>query len=150
MRWKKNVCYKNKKISFQVEYESAGFLDKNRDTVNEEQINILKASSNDLVSELFLEIQAFNAGEDYFSNAELLLNILHVLMSDKYYVQTYLFQFFLAYQSRNLYLFLLDIFVKQDYFASLIFSETSEIHNLYFLYLKTCINAWEKTDKNHF
>ena len=66
MRWKKNVSYKNKKISFQVEYESAGFLDKNRDTVNEEQINILKASSNDLVSELFLEIQAFNAGESIF------------------------------------------------------------------------------------
>ena len=63
----------NQKISFQVEYESAGFLDKNRDTVNEEQINILKASSNDLVSELFLEIQAFNAGEDYFSNAELII-----------------------------------------------------------------------------
>ena len=39
-----------------VEYESYGFLDKNRDTVNEEQINILKASGNDLVSELFLEI----------------------------------------------------------------------------------------------
>ena len=37
-----------------VEYESAGFLDKNRDTVNQEQINILKASGNDLVSELFL------------------------------------------------------------------------------------------------
>ena len=49
-----------------VEYESAGFLDKNRDTVNEEQINILRASSNDLVSELFLEIQAFTpaAGEN--------------------------------------------------------------------------------------
>ena len=41
-----------------VEYECAGFLDKNRDTVNEEQINILKASGNDLVSELFLEIHA--------------------------------------------------------------------------------------------
>lgn len=41
-----------------VEYECAGFLDKNRDTVNEEQINILKASCNDLVSELFLEINA--------------------------------------------------------------------------------------------
>ena len=41
-----------------VEYECAGFLDKNRDTVNEEQINILKASGNDLVSDLFLEIHA--------------------------------------------------------------------------------------------
>ena len=41
-----------------VEYECAGFLDKNRDTVNEEQINILRASGNDLVSELFLDITA--------------------------------------------------------------------------------------------
>ena len=70
---KKEFAIFIKKILFQVEYESAGFLDKNRDTVNEEQINILKASSNDLVSELFLEIQAFNAGEDYFSNAELII-----------------------------------------------------------------------------
>ena len=46
-----------------VEYESAGFLDKNRDTVNEEQINILRASANDLVSELFLEIHEFNAAK---------------------------------------------------------------------------------------
>lgn len=29
---------------FQVEYLSDGFLEKNRDTVHEEQINILKAS----------------------------------------------------------------------------------------------------------
>ena len=41
-----------------VEYECAGFLDKNRDTVNEEQINILRASGNDLVSELFLEVKS--------------------------------------------------------------------------------------------
>ena len=38
-----------------VEYESFGFLDKNRDTVMDEQIQILKGSSNDLVSDLFLE-----------------------------------------------------------------------------------------------
>jgi len=38
-----------------VEYESAGFLDKNRDTVLEEQLNILKASNNDLLSDLFME-----------------------------------------------------------------------------------------------
>lgn len=33
-----------------VEYECNGFLDKNRDTVMEEQIQILKASDNDLAS----------------------------------------------------------------------------------------------------
>jgi myosin-5 len=38
-----------------VEYESHGFLDKNRDTVMEEQIQILKASENDLLSDLFME-----------------------------------------------------------------------------------------------
>jgi myosin-5 len=38
-----------------VEYECQGFLDKNRDTVMEEQIQILKASENDLVSDLFME-----------------------------------------------------------------------------------------------
>ncbi len=38
-----------------VEYESAGFLDKNRDTVMEEQVNILRASNNDLLSDLFME-----------------------------------------------------------------------------------------------
>lgn len=37
-----------------VDYESHGFLDKNRDTVLEEQINILKASNNDLLSDLFI------------------------------------------------------------------------------------------------
>ena len=38
-----------------VEYQSQGFLDKNRDTVMEEQMNILKASKNDLLSDLFME-----------------------------------------------------------------------------------------------
>ena len=38
-----------------VEYECQGFLDKNRDTVMEEQIQILKASENDLVSDLFMD-----------------------------------------------------------------------------------------------
>ena len=38
-----------------VEYESHGFLDKNRDTVMEEQIQILKASENDLLSDLFMD-----------------------------------------------------------------------------------------------
>ncbi|XP_067370667.1 unconventional myosin-Va isoform X2 [Channa argus] len=38
-----------------VQYECDGFLDKNRDTVFEELINILKASQSELVAELFQE-----------------------------------------------------------------------------------------------
>lgn len=38
----------------QVQYESVGFLEKNRDTVMEEHINILKASQYELVAELFM------------------------------------------------------------------------------------------------
>nr|XP_045614507.1 unconventional myosin-Va-like isoform X4 [Procambarus clarkii] len=38
-----------------VGYESAGFLEKNRDTVSEEQINILKSSQINLVHALFME-----------------------------------------------------------------------------------------------
>ncbi|XP_071436112.1 unconventional myosin-Vb isoform X2 [Pithys albifrons albifrons] len=38
-----------------VEYQSEGFLEKNRDTVYEEQINILKASKYQMVADLFLE-----------------------------------------------------------------------------------------------
>uniref|UniRef100_A0A3Q3JGP6 Myosin motor domain-containing protein n=1 Tax=Monopterus albus TaxID=43700 RepID=A0A3Q3JGP6_MONAL len=38
-----------------VEYQCEGFLEKNRDTVYEEQINILKASQFQLVADLFLE-----------------------------------------------------------------------------------------------
>ncbi|XP_073786131.1 unconventional myosin-Va isoform X14 [Danio rerio] len=36
-----------------VEYQCDGFLEKNKDTVNEEQINVLKASKFDLLVELF-------------------------------------------------------------------------------------------------
>lgn len=36
-----------------VQYESNGFLEKNRDTVIEEQINVIKASMNHLVKMLF-------------------------------------------------------------------------------------------------
>ena len=43
-----------KHFADKVDYESHGFLDKNRDTVLEEQINILKASNNDLLSDLFI------------------------------------------------------------------------------------------------
>ena len=38
-----------------VQYECNGFLHKNRDTVMEEQLNILKASNNDFVSDLFVD-----------------------------------------------------------------------------------------------
>ncbi|XP_057203386.1 unconventional myosin-Va isoform X3 [Triplophysa rosa] len=38
-----------------VEYQCDGFLEKNKDTVNEEQINVLKASKFDLLVELFLD-----------------------------------------------------------------------------------------------
>uniref|UniRef100_A0A8C5AG56 Myosin VB n=1 Tax=Gadus morhua TaxID=8049 RepID=A0A8C5AG56_GADMO len=38
-----------------VEYQCEGFLEKNRDTVYEEQINILKASKFQMVADLFLE-----------------------------------------------------------------------------------------------
>jgi myosin-5 len=48
-----------------VEYECHGFLDKNRDTINEEQINILCASGNDLVSELFLVINALDTSKSH-------------------------------------------------------------------------------------
>ena len=33
----------------------SGFLHKNRDTVMEEQLNILRASNNELLSDLFLD-----------------------------------------------------------------------------------------------
>lgn len=38
-----------------VQYESSGFLEKNRDTVIEEQIEVLKNSKNKLINELFCE-----------------------------------------------------------------------------------------------
>lgn len=38
-----------------VQYESNGFLEKNRDTVIEEQIDVLKSSKNKLVKDLFCE-----------------------------------------------------------------------------------------------
>ncbi|KAK3748926.1 hypothetical protein RRG08_019460, partial [Elysia crispata] len=38
-----------------VEYQADGFLEKNRDTILEEQINTLKASEHELVAELFAE-----------------------------------------------------------------------------------------------
>ncbi|XP_013411638.1 unconventional myosin-Va-like [Lingula anatina] len=38
-----------------VEYQSGGFLEKNRDTVLDEQLNILKASEHELVADLFQE-----------------------------------------------------------------------------------------------
>ncbi|KAJ7993038.1 hypothetical protein DPEC_G00268290 [Dallia pectoralis] len=41
-----------------VQYECAGFLEKNRDTVFEEPINILRASQSELVAELFQQAPA--------------------------------------------------------------------------------------------
>ncbi|KAG9266869.1 unconventional myosin-Vb-like [Astyanax mexicanus] len=41
-----------------VQYECVGFLDKNRDTVFEEPINIMRASQSDLVAELFQQQSA--------------------------------------------------------------------------------------------
>ncbi|XP_052263994.1 unconventional myosin-Va-like isoform X4 [Dreissena polymorpha] len=40
----------------QVTYTSAGFLDKNRDAVSEEHVNIMKASEFELVGELFVDL----------------------------------------------------------------------------------------------
>ncbi|KAK3555272.1 hypothetical protein QTP86_014884 [Hemibagrus guttatus] len=42
-------------MQIQVEYQCDGFLEKNRDTVYEEQINILKASKFQMVADLFQE-----------------------------------------------------------------------------------------------
>eukprot|EP00095_Tigriopus_kingsejongensis_P008891 maker-scaffold566_size135349-snap-gene-0.26 protein:Tk08891 transcript:maker-scaffold566_size135349-snap-gene-0.26-mRNA-1 annotation:"myosin va" len=50
-----NTAFIVKHFADMVEYESAGFLDKNRDTVMEEQTNILRASRNDLLSDLFMD-----------------------------------------------------------------------------------------------
>lgn len=44
-----------KHFADKVEYEVSGFLEKNRDTVIEEQVIVLKSSSNRLVSRLFCE-----------------------------------------------------------------------------------------------
>uniref|UniRef100_A0A3Q3VV77 Unconventional myosin-Va n=1 Tax=Mola mola TaxID=94237 RepID=A0A3Q3VV77_MOLML len=40
-----------------VEYQCEGFLEKNKDTVNEEQINVMKASKFDLLVELFQDVE---------------------------------------------------------------------------------------------
>ncbi|XP_055019132.1 unconventional myosin-Vb [Boleophthalmus pectinirostris] len=44
-----------------VQYECQGFLDKNRDTVFEELVNILKASQSELVAELFQQQSTFTS-----------------------------------------------------------------------------------------
>ncbi|KAB7505344.1 Unconventional myosin-Vb [Armadillidium nasatum] len=46
-----------------VEYESCGFLEKNRDTVSEEHINILRASQLSLVKSLFSETKSQSKGQ---------------------------------------------------------------------------------------
>ncbi|KAJ8247860.1 hypothetical protein GJAV_G00251360 [Gymnothorax javanicus] len=48
-----NKAFIIKHFADKVEYQCEGFLEKNKDTVNEEQINVLKASKFDLLVELF-------------------------------------------------------------------------------------------------
>ncbi|KAM7015382.1 unconventional myosin-Va isoform 3-T3 [Tautogolabrus adspersus] len=48
-----NRAFIVKHFADKVEYQCEGFLEKNKDTVNEEQINVLKASKFDLLVELF-------------------------------------------------------------------------------------------------
>ncbi|KAG1680851.1 Unconventional myosin-Va [Nymphon striatum] len=50
-----NTAYIIVHFADRVQYEITGFLDKNRDTVMEEHINILKASQHGFVSDLFME-----------------------------------------------------------------------------------------------
>ncbi|XP_025081332.1 unconventional myosin-Va-like isoform X4 [Pomacea canaliculata] len=50
-----NMAFIINHFADRVEYQAEGFLEKNRDTVLEEQVNILKASEFELVAELFTE-----------------------------------------------------------------------------------------------
>uniref|UniRef100_UPI00398ED907 unconventional myosin-Va-like n=1 Tax=Pristiophorus japonicus TaxID=55135 RepID=UPI00398ED907 len=54
-----------------VLYQCEGFLEKNRDTVYEEPINILKASKSELITELFHGKEAVSAGRGQISNVTL-------------------------------------------------------------------------------
>ncbi|XP_072340030.1 unconventional myosin-Vb-like [Scyliorhinus torazame] len=54
-----------------VLYQCEGFLEKNRDTVYEESINILKASKPELLAELFHDEDAASAGRGHISNITL-------------------------------------------------------------------------------
>ncbi|XP_067824725.1 unconventional myosin-Vb-like [Heptranchias perlo] len=54
-----------------VLYQCEGFLEKNRDTVYEEPINILKASKSELIAELFHDKEAVSAGRGQVSNVTL-------------------------------------------------------------------------------
>ena len=49
-----------------VEYECEGFLHKNKDTVMEEQILVLKASNNKLLSKLFVSEGKINSSDSIF------------------------------------------------------------------------------------
>ena len=51
----------------QVEYECDGFLHKNKDTVMEEQVIVLKASKNKLLSQLFVAEGIYQTDVDSFS-----------------------------------------------------------------------------------
>ncbi|XP_067871988.1 unconventional myosin-Vb-like [Heterodontus francisci] len=58
-------------FSADVLYQCEGFLEKNRDTVYEEPINILKASKSELITELFRDEEAVSAGRGQIANVML-------------------------------------------------------------------------------
>ena len=60
--------------NFQVEYECDGFLHKNKDTVMEEQVIVLKASKNKLLSKLFVAEGIYEASVDSFLTISRILN----------------------------------------------------------------------------
>ena len=57
-----------------VEYESDGFLHKNKDTVMEEQVIVLKASKNKLLSQLFVAEGIYWTVVDSFLNISRIVN----------------------------------------------------------------------------
>ncbi|KAG7265481.1 hypothetical protein CRUP_006782 [Coryphaenoides rupestris] len=58
-----------------VEYQCEGFLEKNRDTVYEEQINILKASKYPMVADLFLDKQDSSSSSSSSSSKSSRVNV---------------------------------------------------------------------------
>ena len=62
--------------NLEVEYECDGFLHKNKDTVMEEQVLVLKASKNKLLSQLFV------AEGNYWTSVDSFLIISRTLNND--------------------------------------------------------------------
>ena len=62
--------------NLEVEYECDGFLHKNKDTVMEEQVLVLKASKNKLLSQLFV------AEGMYWTSVDSFLIISRILNND--------------------------------------------------------------------